>query len=154
MENSIKRFLSKVEIDGSGCWLWTAYLNDGYGMFSIANKMRRAHRLSYEMLVGEIPDGMLVLHSCHTKHCVNPNHLRVGTQLENMRDMFDAGRNPVMHGDRNPAAKLTANQVDEIRRIASAGNHSQREIAKKFGVVQGTVSRILLGDGWNKDVRL
>jgi hypothetical protein len=80
-----RRFWEKVEIDPkSGCWAWTACKNDeGYGWFWLAGRMRRAHRLAYRVLVGEMPSGLVGDHLCRVRRCVNPEHLEPVTQREN-----------------------------------------------------------------------
>ena len=80
-----QRFDEKYRVDDSGCWLWTEWLDsDGYGIISIKHKNHRAHRVSYERYVGKIPDGMVIDHLCRVRHCVNPDHLRVVTNAENV----------------------------------------------------------------------
>lgn len=81
-----ERFWSKVS-KTDGCWLWTGYTNaKGYGRIATADGVAMAHRVSYEMHFGPIPDGMLVLHSCDTPSCVRPDHLSAGTHMDNMHD--------------------------------------------------------------------
>src|SRR4051812_22074657 len=88
----MERFWSKVDKTGE-CWLWTAYRDAaGYGRFGLAGKVQKAHRVSYELAVGPIPAGAHVLHSCDNPPCVNPDHLRVGSRIDNMRDKFMRGR--------------------------------------------------------------
>jgi len=81
------RFWSKVSPDpNSGCWLWTACLNEGgYGVFSWRGKMHYAHRVAYAVLVGLIPDGFQCDHLCRARSCVNPDHIESVTQQENIR---------------------------------------------------------------------
>ena len=87
------RFWSKVK-KTQDCWIWTASRTDrGYGSFGLDGKVRRAHRVAYELAVGPIPDGMSILHACDNPPCVNPAHLRVGTQVQNMADELVRGRN-------------------------------------------------------------
>lgn len=86
------RFIAKIEKTQS-CWLWTGPLSQsGYGRASRGTKKVRAHRASYELFVGPIPEGMCVLHKCDIPRCVNPDHLFIGTHLDNMRDMESKGR--------------------------------------------------------------
>jgi hypothetical protein len=81
-----ERFWAKVDKTGD-CWIWTAGLNGtGYGSFKAYNKPYMAHRFVYEMLVGSIPDGMVVDHTCHVRTCVRPDHLRAATQKQNMEN--------------------------------------------------------------------
>lgn len=89
----VGRFFAKVEFRGEDeCWPWTGMRAHGYGYIWREGKMVRAHRLSYEIHVGEIPEGLLVLHSCDNPGCVNPAHLRVGTGVDNSRDAIERGR--------------------------------------------------------------
>lgn len=93
------RFFDRVSPEPmSGCWLWLGPINrQGYGMFSYwvkeqRNKHFRTHRLSYEMFIGQIPKGAHVLHKCDVPCCVNPNHLWIGNQKKNMKDMSNKKR--------------------------------------------------------------
>lgn len=96
----MERFWTKVDkTPGFGprgdCWLWTAGVGStGYGQFGLGGRMVKSHRVAYELEVGPIPTGMYVLHSCDEKRCVNPAHLRIGTQQENIHDMDSRGRRP------------------------------------------------------------
>lgn len=87
--------LSNYEVAKSGCWIWQgASFTDGYGKCGWFGKTRRAHRVFYEVYKGAIPEGLLVLHKCDTPLCVNPDHLWLGTQNDNSRDMISKGRQP------------------------------------------------------------
>jgi hypothetical protein len=144
-----QRLREKYEVNLNDCWEWTAYLNYlGYGVVSWhwrgKSKSTGAHRLAYEIWVGPIPDKLCVLHKCDNRKCINPDHLYVGTQAQNMRDMAErGGRKGIGCGDKNGRAKLTMKQARQIRKIYSTGNHSQDSIATKFGVSQFAVSRIV-----------
>jgi hypothetical protein len=77
----------------TGCWNWTKHLSGGgYGAFKIEGIMRPAHRVSYELFWGEIPDGLQVCHRCDNKRCINPDHLFLGTQKDNIADCIKKGR--------------------------------------------------------------
>lgn len=79
-----ERIASKIEVDGSGCWLWAASQNNGYGLLRWNGSTRRAHRVVYQLFVGEIPGGLELDHICRVRHCVNPAHLEPVTHRENM----------------------------------------------------------------------
>lgn len=83
-DNVMKRFWTKVD-KTSECWLWTGALNKGYGAFSIKNKAKQAHRLAYQFVKGQIPEGLELDHLCKTKHCVNPSHLEPVTHKVNIQ---------------------------------------------------------------------
>jgi hypothetical protein len=124
-----------------GCWIWTAHKDrKGYGQFSVRRILKYAHRVSYEMYVGPIQDGMLVCHKCDNPSCVNPDHLFIGSPKENTQDMMEKRRNKaeIHRGEEHGMAKLTVDKVREIREATD----SQREIAARFGVTQSHVSAI------------
>lgn len=82
-----------IPVPESGCWLWTRHLAEGgYGSFGEGGKHHRAHRIAYEVYVGPIPEGMFVCHKCDTRSCCNPDHLFLGTQSDNIKDMYRKGR--------------------------------------------------------------
>lgn len=85
-----KKFLKVASVD---CWIWTASTDeDGYGYFQLHGSARKAHRVAYELYVGIIPMGMKVLHKCNNESCVNPNHLYIGTEIDNAIDRVSSGR--------------------------------------------------------------
>lgn len=85
MTSENERFWSKACKTGT-CWLWQAYVDErGYGTYRLAGRMRKAHRVAYELAVGPIPEGMVIDHLCRVRHCVNPTHLEVVTNDENVR---------------------------------------------------------------------
>lgn len=143
----LKRFWQKVSITDS-CWLWIAGLNhDGYGSFRLfqirpaTDGMITAHRLSYIIHFGGIPEDMCVCHRCDVPSCVNPDHLFIGTHAENMHDAKNKRR--FVSGRLHPRIKLTEDDVCQIK--ALRGTETIRAIADMFGISNQQVSRIHLG---------
>jgi predicted XRE-type DNA-binding protein len=124
---------------------------DGYTRISFGSDKRKrfAHRVIYERLVGSIPPGHCVLHSCDNRRCVNPLHLFTGTHQNNMDDMNSKGRGNYASGEQIPNSKLTAQQVSEIRRLTNDG-YKQQELADQFGVNQTTISNLLRKRTWRE----
>ena len=136
----------------SGCWLWIGCLNNkasGYGIFSSNNKPGLAHRMSYQMYKGEIPNGMCVLHSCDVRSCVNPDHLFLGTYFDNAKDMFSKGRNTKLraYGESVGGSKLKESDVLEIRNLKKIGVKT-RFIVNKYNVTKENINYILSGKTW------
>ncbi len=152
--SALERFIQKVDQQANGCWLWTAgRFANGYGLFretgSKGGKLMRAHRWSYEHFVGPIPEGMLLLHSCDVRHCVRPDHLRVGTQAENMADMVSKGRQGRRGmAQRDFAPKLSMDLANAIRARYAAGDVRQVDLAAEFGISQTMVGLIVRGKRW------
>ena len=132
-----------------GCWNWAASLNlDGYGNIWRDGRTVLAHRASWELFKGPLPKGLLVLHKCDNTACVKPEHLFLGTQKDNMNDMAAKGRRARCPGEKHGMAKLTWDQVREIRRLK--GTATLRVIAKQFGVAHNTINYIHLGRTWRE----
>lgn len=147
---SAKDRLDRLSIPepNSGCHLFLGYVNeDGYGRFFYEGKRALSHRASYQMHCGEIPGDLQVLHHCDNPCCVNPVHLFLGTVNDNMKDMVRKGRQSKLCGEDAGNARLTANQVVEIRREASSGKR-HRDIASAYGVSRSMVSAIVRGEHW------
>jgi hypothetical protein len=157
-----ERFFAKVE-KGTGCWLWTAGKTQaGYGVIQEGGRGRKlllAHRVSYTMHKGPIPEGMNVLHSCDNPSCVNPDHLRSGTYGDNQQDAYDRSRRttpfalkknryqgprPSLPGESNPNAKLTADDVRAIR----DSTEKPGTVAKQFGIIPEYVTKIRKRAAW------
>lgn len=124
----------------TGCWLWTGGKNkNGYGNFRDRGRTRSAHKVSYERHVGCVPQGLFLLHSCHTRSCVNPSHLRLGTAKENAEDRKKDGTYLV--GNSHPRSKLTLDQVEKVRKAEG----KLKDIAVAFGISLQHVSSIKRG---------
>lgn len=125
-ELDVERFRSFVDTRGTDeCWWWTGDLTkDGYGQFSAqrtTGRKLRAHRAQYELLNGRIPPGIQVRHTCDNRSCVSPNHLILGTNLDNVRDKIERGRQPSWFGESNPHCKISDFQRDDILRRYDSG---------------------------------
>lgn len=142
-----KRFWSKVN-KTEGCWNWTASKNKrGYGYFAMPkNKHIRAHRLSWMMANGEIPNGLFVCHKCDNPPCCNPSHLFLGTSQDNINDRNRKDRQARPSGESNPFSKLTRKEVEEIRSLYPSMTHAA--IAKKYNVSRSTIGLIILKKSW------
>lgn len=145
-----ERFWAKVD-KTSECWIWTGAKRDGtrYGVISSSKgrKMLDAHHVAYELVIGAIPDGSQVLHRCDNPPCVNPAHLFLGTQAENMRDMVQKGRSGI--GSRNPKSKLTETDVVAIRlAYAQYGAKVRSRLAATYSISLAHVSDIAHGRYW------
>lgn len=150
-----QRFWEKVDktqpIFGTGqttnCWVWTAYISKphtrgsaGYGEIQVEGHHQTAHRVSWEIHFGAIPDGLMVLHKCDVRHCVRPDHLFLGTTDDNMADMVRKGRST---HDGHPPLKLSDEQVREIRSLAKCTPHGF--LASMYGVSKSMISGIGCG---------
>jgi len=143
------RFWSKVNVSTvDDCWEWQASKKDtGYGQIYVDGGPARAHRISWELTQGEIPEGLLVLHRCDNKICVNPNHLFIGTHSDNLVDSYNKGRN-YPRGEQKSGAKLKGAEVLEIRRLYATGKITQNKLARLFEVHEGAVSNIIYRHTW------
>lgn len=144
-----ERFFSKVRKTPE-CWVWTAgrYPN-GYGAFSLNGRKLHAHRALWILLNGDPGANLLVCHTCDNRQCVNPRHLFLGTNKDNLHDMWSKGRgyrHTAVKGSANYNAKLTEDQILRIREME--GSHSPRQIGLAFGVSRSAIQFILNGHTW------
>ena len=114
----------------------------------VAHKIVSAHRLSWELHNGPIPKGMQVHHHCDNPSCVNPRHLWVGSQADNVRDMDMKGRRANIRGEANPQAKLTKQKVYGVLVLLKKGDLTLKAIGERYGVAVQTVSHIKAGTTW------
>ena len=142
----IERFEKFINKDGEGgCHIWTGSKRyGGYGQFGFFRYPMAAHRLSYLFYIGSIPKGMFVLHKCDNPACVNPDHLFLGTQADNMADKARKGR---ARGENHPGAKLSEQDVQDIRASIASGERNSR-IARRYGVCDATIRLIETGKNW------
>lgn len=147
------RFLEKINPSSENdCWEWdAANCRKGYGRVKWMGRFEGAHRASYMLFVGEIPDEILVCHKCDNPKCVNPSHLFLGTYSDNMKDCFNKGRlktpdtSRFKKGHTSTNSVLTNNQVKEIKALISERKLSLIEISRRLGVKYQTVRDINAG---------
>jgi hypothetical protein len=139
LQNRLLKYCEKTD----SCWNWKGgFLRHGYGNTSINDKTIAAHRASWIAWKGDIPKGIQVLHRCDNPKCINPDHLFLGTQKDNMQDMLKKNRDNYAKGETSGTALLTNKQVLEIRKFK--GKKSSYKICDEFGVVASTIRAI-----WN-----
>ena len=145
MRTPYDRFWDKVR-KGDGCWEWIGAKNaQGYGYIAVGGQTLRAHRVSWELHFGPIPEGIGVCHHCDNRGCARPDHLFLGTQEENMSDMDAKGRRVPVPGSANNLSRLSEIDVRIIRLMRGP----QQRIAALFGIDHSTVSRIRSRKTWN-----
>lgn len=135
--DQVRRFWANVEKTPT-CWLWSGGSCGGYGVLRYDGHPSRAHRISWRLHNGTIPEGLVVRHSCDIRNCVNPAHLLLGTPADNISDMDQRGRR---------ASRLRPEQVAEIRGAAPAKGAGRR-LAQQYGVSEGTISMIRSKQTW------
>jgi len=153
-----ERFWEKVNVRGPDeCWEWQASCRaKGYGQFYLRGKPEKAHRVAWELTHGPIPNNLCVLHQCDNPSCVNPDHLFLGTVLDNNRDMLEKDRHAkgakiAKPGEKNGNSKLTRRQVLEIRRRWREGERergAQRRMAAEYGVTPTLIYMIIREKAW------
>lgn len=145
-----------IPVPETGCWIWLgAEKGNGYGNVRHGKANLTAHRAAYIRAHGEIPAGMDVCHRCDTRLCINPSHLFAGSRMDNMRDAKAKGRLSagsqhahLICGEKSGAARLTAEQVEAIRRVGAS--LPKKDIAALTGVSVDNIRRIIRRDTWKE----
>lgn len=147
-----ERFWNKVDRrDPDECWEWTgAKDRKGYGRIWVNGKKILSHRMSYIIQYGKINPDMCVIHSCDNPGCVNFLHLREGTNLDNIADKVLRCRTIKQKGELNYNAKLTLEQVREIRTRYIPYRVTLVQLAKEYGVSDHAIEHIIYGDRWKE----
>lgn len=153
-EKVIQRMVQHTQYDEtSGCWEWIGSKRNGYGRMIVGSrsdgtrKSASAHRVSYELEYGEIPDGLEVCHKCDNPCCINPAHLFLGTRQDNIDDRERKHRNNPPKGAANAKTKLTEEKVMQIRKKRLHGV-SFGKLAKEYGVCKKTIQDAVIGKNW------
>lgn len=149
-DEQLNNFWDKVATSnyGNTCWFWQASTTkDGYGTFRVGMKIIKAHRISYFLHYGTFDDKLYVLHSCDNPACVNPKHLFIGTQFDNMQDMSKKGRCD-NKGEKNGRAILNKEDVSKIRELHKSKKYKNKELANMFGVALVTIEKIVANKLW------
>lgn len=150
-ETATERFWARVDKSGgdSSCWPWLGAKDKGYGKLGFNGKNTSAHRVAYELTYGSILDNLFACHKCDNPSCCNPDHLFLGTNGDNIRDMVSKGRawlqqpGVAPRGSANPNAKFSPAQVVAIRDAYANKSMTGRGLAKAYGVGVNTISRII-----------
>lgn len=144
-----ERFMSFVEVLSDSQWIWKGSTDtSGYGSFCVNGKNQRAHRVAYELFVGEIPEGMVCMHKDDMRINVSPYNILIGTVAQNNMDCINKNRNNHPIGEACGTSKLKKDDVLEIRRLYSAGIISQKEIGVMFNVSQSNIGDIINRKIW------
>ncbi|KKN73767.1 hypothetical protein LCGC14_0397150 [marine sediment metagenome] len=143
-EDLTVRFRAQVSMD---CHIWTgAIRTTGYGNFKVGKETWGAHRYAWMLANGPIPRGLSVLHKCDVRACVNPLHLFLGTQRDNMEDAQTKGR--MARGEEHGAAVLTEARVREVKKALNVTNPNRAAIGRELGISKSQVEHIYRGDSW------
>lgn len=146
MKTTYERFIEKIKIVDE-CWEWISSSDGRYGFFKFENLNYRSHRMSWMLHFGEIPQGMLICHKCDNMICVNPDHLFLGTQKDNVRDCIKKSRMNRPTGEKNNLSRFKESDIHEIRNLYLEGI-SSHEIAEKYSTSPSEICDILRCKIW------
>ena len=138
-------------VDENGCFVCTSHTTKNKNQPAITSKKgikMSVPRYIYEECFGLIPKGQVVRHKCDNGSCLNPEHMELGTQIENIQDMVERGRS--IHGERNHFSKLKLEEVEQIKSFK--GKKPKAEVAREFNVSGSQIYRIWNGDNWAREV--
>lgn len=148
-DSLIARFWRRVRVGSTDeCWPWIGAHRNGYGAIKHGHKVLSAHVVSYVIHHGQIPDGMLVTHSCDNRTCCNPSHLHLGTFRDNVIEMQQRRLVSTQRGIEAYNAILDEDRVREIRRFASENHCGYVRASRHFGLNKHTVRNVLRGETW------
>jgi hypothetical protein len=138
--NSAKnKILAYMHLPVDVCWEYQSGIDKyGYGTVQINGKIWKAHRLSYILFIGPIPEGLNILHTCDNRCCINPGHLYAGTQKDNVKDCMERGR----RGKVGSKQKITDEQIIEIKAFLEIGKYTIRELSILYKVTAATIYRV------------
>ena len=159
---TVERFMAKVKKTNS-CWIWIgSQAGRGYGHFWYEGRLHGSHRISYKLFCGSIPNKRYVLHHCDNPPCVNPSHLFVGTQRDNLVDASNKGRmatgdrngsrvkiENMLRGEKHGMSKLTIDEVREIRDRHDSGE-TDKSLAQIFNIGKSQIGRIVRLESWKR----
>lgn len=140
-----ERLSTKTQRKGD-CLVWIGDRDKrGYGVIRLEGRKQKAHRVAYALHVAAIPAGMVVRHACDNPSCIDPTHLVLGTQQQNVYDMLQRGRATRLKGEQNPGSRLNAKQVAEIRARHQPRHpsHGGSALAREFGVSDSTINCVV-----------
>lgn len=130
-----------------GCYIWTKSFDDkGYSQVNIGGRIVKAYSIAYKEVIGPVPSGLVLRHICDNRKCINPFHLTLGTQADNINDMYRRGRGCI--GDKAPWSKLNEAQVKELRLEFKFTKSSIAEMSRRHNINYGTLSDVLLNKTW------
>jgi hypothetical protein len=149
----IARFWARVDCQGTdACWTWTGAITQrGYGATSWRGRYIAAHRVAWLVTAGPIPDGLYVCHRCDNPPCCNPSHLFLGTHEDNMADRAAKGRNALIArpGATNGRARLTADDVTEMRRLHRQLGLNFVQLGRRYGIHKSHARQVIRGERWS-----